>query len=258
MNYISRRGLFAFMGAAALAATIPSVAHAEGSSGVSTMKNLKAGVYRGPAASPGCPEAVKALLESYTAANISVEYIGPVEVRKLDSRGMSGLDIYAQPGGGTLSAAWQHISPSQQVIRDFVSSGGKYLGFCLGAYLAGSGPGLGLMESGDTDQYINTAGAQVKGSHSTKVKVDWNGFPKGREIYFQDGARLILPPGAVSLAKYSGGYHIAAGTMKYGSGKVGLVGPHPEADSDWFDSSNTVPSTYAFDLGHDLITQTLA
>lgn len=99
MNYISRRGLFAFMGAAALAATIPSVAHAEGSSGVSTMKNLKAGVYRGPAASPGCPEAVKALLEN-TAANISVEYIGPVEVRKLDSRGMGGLDIYAQPGGG--------------------------------------------------------------------------------------------------------------------------------------------------------------
>lgn len=30
-------------------------------------------------------------------------------------------------------------------VRDFVSGGGRYLGFCLGAYLAGSDPGFDLL-----------------------------------------------------------------------------------------------------------------
>ena len=59
----------------------------------------KALVYRGPAACDGCPEAVAALLQSSPSA-FDVEFCGPEEVIGINKTSLSGVQVYAQPGGG--------------------------------------------------------------------------------------------------------------------------------------------------------------
>lgn len=124
-------------------------------------------------------------------------------------------------------------------IRDFVSNGGRYLGFCLGAYLAGSSPGFGLLPKGaDTDSEAGTYGAQVNTTKDTLIQVDWrftNGKTQhGRWLYFQEGPVIAgLKKEENVLARYSSNGDVAASPTPYGRGWVGLCGPHPEATQQW-------------------------
>lgn len=54
-------------------------------------------------------------------------------------------------------------------------------------------------------------------------------------MYFQDGAVIKLSPNASQtiLGRYSSNGDVAAAVTSFGSGWVGLVGPHPEADRSW-------------------------
>ncbi|HEX6969521.1 MAG TPA: hypothetical protein VF174_12030 [Micromonosporaceae bacterium] len=50
---------------------------------------------------------------------------------------------------------------------------------------------------------------------------------------------------------------VAAVITGYGAGRLGLVGPHPEADRSWHVGTGlTNPDGVRFDLGHDLIEST--
>lgn len=130
-------------------------------------------------------------------------------------------------------------------ISDFVSNGGRYLGFCLGAYLAGHTPGYGLLpKKADTDSEIEQPGAQVTNDDDTVIQVDWTWSSgsqagqttKDRWVYFQEGAVIqgFRPSAdAFILGRYSKSGGVAATVNKYGNGWVGLVGPHPEATQEW-------------------------
>jgi glutamine amidotransferase-like uncharacterized protein len=141
----------------------------------------------------------------------------------------------------------------ESAIRDFVAAGGRYVGVCLGGYLAGATPGFGLLP-GDTDQYIVTPGATVTSERDTVVRVHWRG--RTRHLYFQDGPTFLVrpdTPGVTVLAHYPNG-EIAAVTAPFGRGLVGVVGPHPEATPDWYEEAGLVdPDGLDTDLGHDLI-----
>lgn len=128
-------------------------------------------------------------------------------------------------------------------IREYVSGGGRYMGFCLGAYLAGQDPGFSILQQdGDTGDEFEQKGAQVKNQDDTVIQVDWN-FSYGpnagktvdnRWLYFQDGAYIDgLNSSAKVLGRYSKTGNVAAAVMKYYEGVVGVVGPHPEATKDW-------------------------
>ena len=217
-------------------------------------------VYRGPASCPGCSEAVAALLESSPTSHRAV-FCGPDEDVPLTADTLAGTGVYAQPGGGDVGPAWRHLRHEAGAIRDWTRAGGRYLGFCLGAYLAGSSPGLGLLP-GDTDRYIDSPGASVTTTDDTIVAVEWEGRP--RHMFFQDGAVVRLAPGAVArgvvdvLATYDNG-EVAAAVARYGAGRVGVVGPHPEAGATWYsDAGLTNPDGVRPDLGHDLVERTLA
>lgn len=211
-------------------------------------------VYRGPATIDGCPDAAA---EALQAAGLSVDFIGPKERRRLDETGLSGCQLYVQPGGGELETAWPHIKPAKKLLRDFVRGGGGYLGFCLGAYLAGKGPGLGLLP-GDTDQYITSDRASISHGGNALVTVRWGGAP--RRLFFQDGPVILFSRTADVdvLATYQNG-QVAAAVCRVGAGAVGVVGPHPEATPDWFaDAGLTQPSPDSVDLATDLIHRTMA
>jgi glutamine amidotransferase-like uncharacterized protein len=185
--------------------------------------------------------------------DLDVRYVGPGEAVRLSSDVLLRTVVYAQPGGGELERAYRKLRRDAQAIRDFVSSGGRYLGFCLGGYLAGETPGFGLLP-GDTDQYIASAGAATRTDADTVVRVLWG--DERRDVFFQDGPWFDLDrrrgPAEV-LAVYDNGLP-AAVVAPYGRGAVGVVGPHPEATPDWFtDSGLPTPARLALDLGLELV-----
>ena len=212
----------------------------------------KALIYRGPAACEGCPESVAALLLA-SRFHFQVVYVGPKEAHStLTPALLATATLYAQPGGdGTVDAAAVHLRPSWPALRAYIEGGGRYLGFCMGGYMAGSNPGLGVLQ---TDAYIGSKGASVTSDADTTVALRWRG--KARRVYFQDGPWFAPKPhhsGAVVLATYASNGKVAALVSPVGSGKVGVVGPHPEADASWFAEAGVANPGLALDLGQDLV-----
>jgi hypothetical protein len=122
------------------------------------------------------------------------------------------------------------------------------LGICLGAFLAGHSPGLGLILKGDSVvREVDQKGAQVDDEEDTTIQIDWTfstGDKRGktesrRWLYFQDGAafRLSFKSSSKVLGRYSSNGDVAAILSPFGKGWVANVGPHPEADETWCKSS---------------------
>lgn len=214
-------------------------------------------VYRGVAGCDGCSEAVAALLQ-HSKWNFIVKYVGPNENLQLTAEVLKTATLYAQPGGdGDLDKVYKYMKADKALIQNFVRSGGRYLGFCMGGYLAGATPGFKLLP-GDTDQFITTPGASVKTTKDTTTQVYWRN--QLRTVYFQDGPYFILQqnaPNVTILARYTNN-KIAALAAPYGKGMVGVVGPHPEATADWYSGYHLVaPPGLTNDLGQDLINTTM-
>lgn len=212
-------------------------------------------VYRGPASLPGCPEAAANLLAT-SPQGFDVRYVGPNEDLQLSAWTLARAALYVQPGGHTLADAYWHMRRHRKEIRTFVHCGGRYLGICLGGYLAGATPGFALLP-GDTDQYIASRGATVDSPDDTVVRVSWRG--RERTLFFQDGPCFWLRPDndATIIATYPNGT-IAAMVAGFGSGRVAVVGPHPEAGDDWYaDAKLERDHVLGTDLGLDLVDEVL-
>lgn len=209
-------------------------------------------VYRGPASLPGCPEAVGELLEN-SGHDLDVRFTGPGEHLQLSPATLQRAVLYAQPGGGELEPAYRRMRQHARVIRSYVRSGGLYLGFCLGGYLAGATPGYRLLP-GDTDQYIAAAGALTTSEADTVLPVDWRG--RRQHVYFQDGPYFWLRSGVrdvTVLARYTNG-RVAALVVPCGAGTVAVVGPHPEATADWYaEQGLPLPDGAGHGLGQDFV-----
>ena len=159
--------------------------------------------------------------------------------------------LYVQPGGGELKPAYRKLKSYRGVLRSHIKNGGRYLGLCLGGYLAGSSPGFDLMP-GDTNQYIVSKGATVSHEDDTVVSLSWHG--SSREVYFQDGPYFDVDERLVDVQARYPNRTIASLTCGFGLGRVAVCGPHPEASPDWFeDIRPSKPFIDASDLGLDLI-----
>ena len=214
-------------------------------------------VYRGPASTPGCPEAVAAALER-SRWGLTVHFVGPAEERPLDPEVLAGAALYAQPGGGGLRRAYRKVRRQAPAVREYVASGGRYLGFCLGGYLAGETPGFGLLP-GDADRFISSPGARPDSADDAVVTVTWGG--SRRRMFFQDGPWFDLDSArgpADVLATYDNGLP-AAVVAPFGRGAVGVVGPHPEAHADWYAAYGLpLPDDVRADLTQDLIDRVMS
>lgn len=190
-------------------------------------------VYRGPAGCDGCSETLAERL-SRSPLGMDVAFIGPHEEIPLEASALSGAALYAQPGGGDdIRAAVQSFPPGfLRGVSDFVAGGGSYLGVCMGAYLAGSEGFAFLRHSIEGE--VNVPGFPVTDSADHVVAVRWDDTL--RWTYFQEGARLPAE-GADPYAHYETG-DLAAAFYPFGDGGVGLIGPHPEADTSWFEDAD--------------------
>lgn len=223
-------------GAAVLLVTLASCAHGQNDPAqVPPASARMALVYRGPATGcEGCSEAVADLLSSYDAG-LEVAYVGPQEDLELTEAVLSRATVYAHPGGNiSLEEAVQLLGPqAASVITSYVEGGGNYLGFCLGAYLAGSEPGLGLLAPGNTGRYVDTPEAQLEDTEEGIVRVRWKGQ---KRWHFAQDPSVIFPSGVEGeqiLSRFDNG-EVNALVRPYGEGMVGVVGTHPEADRSWY------------------------
>ncbi|MFF4922720.1 hypothetical protein ACFY4B_19245 [Kitasatospora sp. NPDC001261] len=211
-------------------------------------------VYRGPAACDGCPEAARGLLER---AGFAVRFIGPRERVRFGPAALADAAVYVQPGGTNgqeVGTAWDLLARepgfSPDLVRAYVRGGGRYLGLCMGGYLAGD-PGFDLLP-GDSGEYIRSPDATVTDEQDGLVDVLWRGRPQ--RMYFQDGPYFDVDgPGTDVLARYPNG-RTAAAVAPYGRGRVAVSGPHPEAPADWYgDYGLPDHSATGLTLGEDLL-----
>jgi glutamine amidotransferase-like uncharacterized protein len=188
-------------------------------------------IYKGPGACEGCPEAVGRLLQEM---KIRVRYVSPGEFSETTFKTSA---LYVQPGGtgnGSIDTLKALGAKQVEVLRSYVSSGGKYLGICAGGYLAGQ-----FWERDRKTKAFSFLPVIVNSESNDQsaqlVSVIWKG--KLNQMYFQYGPYFDVHaiPGVDVWATYKESGRAAALIAGYGKGKVGVIGPHPEATKEWFD-----------------------
>lgn len=193
-------------------------------------------VYRGPASCPGCSEAAADMLKT-SKHRFTIRYIGPDETTKFTPTAFQNVTMYVQPGGDTSVAKANKLlgGTAKKLIKQFVKQGGKYLGICQGAYLAGTNPGMRLLGKADTAQFIKSKNASIKSTKDTIVAVKW--LKKTRKVFFQDGPYFKTSKNKHEkvLARYENNLPAALVT-RYGKGSVAVIGPHPEAPASWYNA----------------------
>lgn len=190
-------------------------------------------VFAGAGTCDGCADTVAKLL---TAQHYQVRL---VDEHQLNDVVLQGASLYVQPGGSddimdTLSVLTPHQINS---IRQFVAGGGAYLGICAGGYLAGQYAdqaagvrAFGLVELSEIEQELPAT------NQAQTIDIMLPDEHNVRQVYYQAGPHFgaAVPASGQVMAYYAKSGHVAARLSRYGLGRVGLVGPHYEADASWY------------------------
>lgn len=154
---------------------------------------------------------------------------------ELEDEFFKDVDAVAIPGGfGDASSFESLFSNNGDAVRDFVKSGGKYLGICMGAYWAGSYY-FDLLESVDAVQYLSRPGTDTRRPHAKAVDITWNGQPD--KMFWYDGCALVGDTDKFkTVATYANG-----DAMAIVQNNIGLIGCHPESEKFWYDSYSWMP-----------------
>jgi glutamine amidotransferase-like uncharacterized protein len=214
-------------------------------------------IYKGPGTCEDCAEPpALALLD----AGWTVEFVSP---KDLTPENLSRAALYVQPGGeDNTESTVQAMTPAQlESLRAYVRGGGRYLGVCAGGYLAGLWaddakkiPGYRLVDL-DVDPEVSSSTARV-------LSVIWRG--KTYPFYYQFGpyfdfSKSALKDRAEIVARFADTGHVAAAIVPFGKGRVGLMGPHPEATPEWFaDDHLPAPKASNWPLLYDFVDQLMA
>lgn len=200
-------------------------------------KPIRVAVYRGPAACETCPEAAKRAVEN-AGERYRVDFVGPDERVDISNTSLARYDVYVQPGGGQdIRGALDSLGDDRvDAIRRFVERGGRYVGLCMGAYLADAS-GIGLVAQ-DLNSEVGRPGFPIKTIEDAAISVRW--ADRKDKVFYQDGPYLQPQPldkRFRAIATYENG-DLAAARYSFGKGIVVLSGPHPEAEKSWFEDAD--------------------
>ena len=138
------------------------------------------------------------------------------------------VDMVCFPGGLGDSDSYDYLMRSHgQRIRNYIASGGRYLGICMGAYWADTDY-FGLLNDIRVVQYIKRPNTDTKRPHAKHIAVTWEDIPT--RMYFYDGAAFIGEQNNFeTVARYANG-----DPMAIIQDRIGLIGCHPEAEQHWY------------------------
>jgi glutamine amidotransferase-like uncharacterized protein len=140
------------------------------------------------------------------------------------------VDIVAMPGGiGEADKYYEFFKRrTANAIADYVSSGGRYLGICMGAYWADYDY-FDLLDGVRCRQYIKRPWSDIKRSYATTARVRW--LDRDYRMYFHDGTAFVGDASKfVTVARYANN-----DPMAIIQNRVGLIGCHPESMYTWYD-----------------------
>jgi hypothetical protein len=181
---------------------------------------------------------IKALSNDYTFKLFSKN---EVEDGFFDS-----VDIVAVPGGfGDASSFDRLFSANQDSVKEFVRTGGKYLGICMGAYWAGSYY-LDLLDNVEPVQYITQPTTDTRRPHAKDINIVWQGHPN--RMFFYDGCALVGNGQFQTIATYANG-----DAMAVIQNNIGLIGCHPESEQFWYDGYTWMKGKYHRGEHHELL-----
>jgi glutamine amidotransferase-like uncharacterized protein len=209
-------------------------------------------IYKGAGSCPqeattGCSEAAAFAAKQ---AGFDYQFIGPQEI---PSRALfEKARVWIQPGGRAKTQQEAMSSGLKSAIVNFVGSGGGYVGFCAGGFLAyekfgwdtpqGSfeAKGLGLIPG--KSLYYNFFDNEITEEKPAKIiKTLWNN--KQRWVYWELGPYFPRPsketPEFEIISTYEAHSKKEEASLimtlktKYLTGKIFITAVHPEAPADW-------------------------
>ena len=157
------------------------------------------------------------------------------------------VDLIAVPGGfGDVATFNRLFKANGKAVKDFVASGGKYLGICMGAYWAGSHY-FDILDSVDAVQYITQPNTDTRRPHAKDMNIVWQGHPN--RMFFYDGCALVGDNTKfTTIATYANG-----DAMAIIQNNIGLIGCHPESQQFWYDSYSWMRGKYHKGNHHTLL-----
>jgi len=143
------------------------------------------------------------------------------------------VDMVCIPGGiGDADRFDTLMKWNAEIVKEFVSNGGRYLGICMGAYWADRYY-LNILNDVRVEQYIKRPGTDTRRPHPKAMPVTWKG--QLERMYFYDGCACVGNNMDV-VATYSNG-----DPMAIIQGRVGLIGCHLESEHWWYDKKYLKP-----------------
>ncbi|MEW5785320.1 MAG: BPL-N domain-containing protein [Bacillota bacterium] len=142
---------------------------------------------------------------------------------------------------GGFSEEYRHYISSHDNIRAYVENGGVFIGTCAGAYYAAD---TMLWGENRLDYPLKLFAGQAVGPHLSwgeHAALTLNpdlpvnaGFRKTIGVRYFDGPYFVVSDTqeVIVLAEYASNKAPAVLALEYGSGKVLLMGPHPELGYD--------------------------
>lgn len=158
------------------------------------------------------------------------------------------VDIVCIPGGIGDSESYSFLMKEhEQKIRQFVQSGGKYLGICMGAYWADKYY-FDLLCDVRSKQYIVRPNADTRRPHAKNQTVLWKG--QEEKMFFYDGCTFTGLGLNVSdiWSLYPNG-----DPMAIIQGRLGLIGCHLESEPHWYEDYSWMRGKYHNGEHHKLL-----
>ena len=138
--------------------------------------------------------------------------------------------MIAVPGGFGDSNSFERLfQHNGSRVIDFVRTGGRYLGICMGAYWAGSHY-FNILDKVDAVQYLSRPGTDTRRPHAKNIAITWQEQPMN--MFWYDGCALVGDERKFeTYATYANG-----DAMAIFQNRIGLIGCHPESQKFWYDS----------------------
>jgi glutamine amidotransferase-like uncharacterized protein len=156
------------------------------------------------------------------------------------------VDMVVFPGGIGDSDSYDTIlKNNKDVVVDFVTRGGKYLGICMGAYWAGKDY-FDILDDVDSLQYIKRPNTDTRRPHAKNIKVNWQG--NDTTMFFYDGCAMVGDGNYETVATYANG-----DAMAIIQKNIGLIGCHPESQQFWYDSYSWLKGKYHNGIQHEML-----
>jgi glutamine amidotransferase-like uncharacterized protein len=195
---------------------------------ISRLERRNIAVYQQePIAAKDCAEAIQKVLK----ARYSNVFIITHDECTKDT--LSTLDCIVFPGGEKDVDNFDVlVKDKARLIRNYVGGGGRYLGICMGAYIAGN-MYFNILGKTSAEQYIADPTSEITAEKETIAEISIAG--KVYHTYFYDGPVFegYLRKSHI-LATYKN--KKAAGIIKpFKRGKVLCLGPHLESERNWYE-----------------------